>query len=381
MKDYYELLGVSKDATTEEIRRAYRKKARALHPDYAGPDSEEEFKQVSMAYEVLSDPKKRERYDLGGGPGMGNGSTGNPFGGGFQGSGFQGSGFGFQDIFESMFGGMGGFGSPAPNRGRAGQDILVAVEVSLRDVVFGATKEVVVDSAMVCATCGGNGAAPGTSPVTCVECGGTGSVTRIQNTLLGQMRVAVECPSCHGAGQTIPQPCPECHGEGRVHASRTVAVDIPAGVEAGTRIRLKGQGEAGTKGAPAGDLYVEIRETADPMFSRRGWDLNTSITVPMTTAALGTVFTLQTLDGEREVEIPAGTQPGQQIVLKNLGVTRLRGSGRGDLRVHVEVEVPKKLDAQSRELLEQLAELRGESRVEPTGAAAGGFFSKLRGKR
>lgn len=376
MKDYYELLGVSKDATTEEIRRAYRKKARVLHPDYAGPDSEEEFKQVSMAYEVLSDPKKRERYDLGGGPGMGNGSTGSPFG-----AGFQGSGFGFQDIFETMFGGMGGFGAPAPTRGRAGQDVLLAVEITLRDVVFGATKEVVVDSAMVCATCAGDGAAPGTSPVTCAECGGSGSVTRVQNTLLGQMRIAVECPACHGAGQTIPQPCPECRGEGRVQASRTVSVEIPAGVESGTRIRLKGQGQAGTKGAPAGDLYVEVRETPDPMFSRRGWDLNTSITVPMTTAALGTVFTLQTLDGERQVEIPAGTQPGEQIVLKNLGVTRLRGGGRGDLRVHVEVEVPKKLDPHSRELLEELAELRGESRVEPTEANSGGFFSRLRGKR
>lgn len=381
MKDYYELLGVTKNATVEEIRRAYRKKARELHPDYAGPDTEEEFKQVSMAYEVLSDPKKRERYDLGGGPGMGNGSTGSPFGAGFQSSGFSGGGFGFQDIFESMFGGMGGFDSPSPTRGRAGKDILVAVEVSLHDVVFGATKEVVVDSAMACATCGGNGAAPGTAPITCVECRGTGSVTRVQNTLLGQMRVAVECSVCRGAGQTIPQPCPECRGQGRVHASRTVAVDVPGGVENGTRIRLKGQGEAGTRGAPAGDLYVEVREVPDPMFSRRGWDLNTSITVPMTTAALGTVFTLQTLDGEREVEIPAGTQPGEQILLKNLGVTKLRGSGRGDLHVHVEVEIPKKLDADSRELLEKLAERRGEARVEPTGAGSGGFLSKLRGKR
>ena len=375
MKDYYELLGVSRSATTEEIRRAYRKKARELHPDYAGHESEEDFKMVSMAYEVLSDPQKRQRYDLGGGPGMGNGSAGY---GGFEGT--------FQDIFETMFGGGGAFGGStfgggAPQRGRPGQDILVAIEITLKDVVFGTTKEVMVDSAMVCATCNGTAAAPGTSPVTCSDCGGSGSVTRLQNTLLGQMRVAVACPKCQGQGQTISNPCPECHGEGRVQASRTVSVDIPAGVETGTRIRLRGEGQAGTKGAQAGDLYVEIRETPDPMFSRRGFDLNTSITVPMTTAALGTVFTLQTLDGDRQVEIPAGTQPGQKVTLKGLGIKRLRGSGRGDLHVHVEVEVPGKLDAESRSLLEQLAALRGESRVEPVGSRSGGFFDKLRGKR
>ncbi len=373
MKDYYELLGVERDATTEEIRRAYRKKARELHPDYAGPESEEAFKQVSQAYEVLSDPQKRERYDLGGGPGMGNGSTY---------PGFQGGSFGFSDIFETVFN-MGGFGAPpsGPARGRPGQDILVAVELNLQEVVFGTTKEVMVDSAMTCGTCNGTCAAPGTSPVTCDECSGSGSVTRVQNTLLGQMRVAVACPKCHGNGQTIAKPCPECNGEGRVQASRTISVDIPGGVESGTRIRLTGEGQAGTKGAPAGDLFVEIREQADPMFSRRGWDLNTTITVPMTTAALGTVFSLQTLDGQKEVEIPPGTQPGDRIELKGLGVTKLRGSGRGNLYVHVDVEVPRKLDDQSRSLLEQLAALRGEARMEPVGSKSGGFFGKFRGKR
>ncbi len=375
MRDYYEVLGVSRDATTEDIRRAYRKKARQLHPDYAGVESEEAFKEVSQAYEVLSDPQKRERYDLGGGPGMGDGSTYSPF---------QGAGFGFNDIFETVFSTMGGFGSSSAggsSRGRQGQDILVALELTLEEVVFGTTKEVMVDSAMVCPTCNGTCAAPGTSPVTCSECAGTGSVTRIQNTLLGQMRVAVACPRCKGQGQTIPHPCPECHGEGRVKASRTVSVDIPAGVESGTRIRLRGEGEAGTKGAPAGDLYVEVRELPDPLFSRRGFDLNTSITVPMTTAALGTLFTLQTLDGERQVEIKAGTQPGDTITLKGLGVRKLRGSGRGDLKVHVGVEVPHKLDAQSRELLEQLAAIRGEARVEPADTKSGGIFGKFRGKR
>ncbi|WP_099332180.1 molecular chaperone DnaJ [Actinomyces minihominis] len=375
MTDYYELLGVSRDASTEDIRRAYRKKARELHPDYAGPESEDAFKSVSMAYEVLSDPEKRQRYDLGGGPGMGNGSAG--YGG------FQGGGFGFQDIFETMFSNMGGFGggTGAPQYGRPGQDTLVAVEVSLRDVVFGATKEILVDSAMTCTTCSGSGAAPGTTPVTCVECSGTGSVTRVQNTLLGQMRVATACPRCQGQGQTIPTPCSECHGEGRVQASRSVTVEIPAGVENGTRIRLRGDGQAGTRGAPSGDLYVEVREVPDPMFARRGNDLNTSITVPMTTAALGTRFTLQTLDGDQQVDIHPGTQPGEVITIKGLGVKRLRSNSRGDLHIHVEVEVPRKLDAESKSLLEQLAALRGEARVEPVSSRSGGFFDKFRGKR
>lgn len=375
MRDYYEVLGVSRDATTEEIRRAYRKKARDLHPDYAGPASEEAFKEVSQAYEVLSDSQKRERYDLGGGPGMGNGSAGY--------SGFSGGSFGFNDLFETMFTNMGGFGGAATTaqRGRQGQDTLVAVEVSLEEVVFGTTKEVMVDSAVVCTTCQGTCAAPGTTPVTCAECGGSGSVTRVQNTLLGQMRMAVVCPRCQGQGQSIPTPCSECHGEGRVQASRSVSVDIPPGVESGTRIRLRGEGQAGSRGAPAGDLYIEIREVPDPMFARRGFDLNTSITIPMTTAALGTIFALQTLDGEKEVEIPPGTQPGETITLKGLGVKRLRGSGRGDLKVHVEVEVPRKLDDQQRALLEQLANSRGDVRVEPADVKSGGFFGKFRGKR
>ncbi len=367
MKDFYEILGVSRDASSEEIRRAYRKKARELHPDYAGVESEEAFKEVSMAYETLSDPRKREQYDLGGTPGAGY-------------PGFAGGSFGFSDLFESMFGAMGGFGAGSgPTRGRPGRDNLVGVEVDLKDVVFGTSKQVILDTALSCATCEGSGAAPGTSPVKCATCQGAGSVPRVQNTPLGQMRMAVPCQDCQGEGQTVAQVCVECHGEGRVHASRTVEVEIPAGVEEGTRIRMRGQGEAGTHGAAAGDLYVEVRVRPDTLFSRQGDDLHTSVTVPMTTAALGTVINLETFDGEQQVEVPAGTQPGTAIPLRGLGVGHLRTAGRGDLFVHVEVDVPKKLDDRSRALLEELAEHRGEGRNAPDGSD-GGFFSKLKEK-
>ncbi len=368
MRDYYEVLGVSKSATTEEIRRAYRKKARELHPDYAGVESEEAFKEVSVAYETLSDPDKRERYDLGVPV---NRTGGTPFTGGFG---------GFSDIFDAMFN-MGGFSAPQanPNRGRAGSDTTVAIEVTLEEVVFGAEKQVMIDTQMVCTTCEGTCCAPGTSPVKCSMCSGTGSVTRVQNSLLGQLRLAVPCNACGGQGRTIPNPCHECRGEGRVRATRTISVDIPAGVETGSRVRLRGQGEAGTMGSVAGDLYVEIRVRPDQYFSRRGYDLHTSINVPMTTAALGVKFPLLTFDGEQEIVIQPGTQPNEEIVLRGLGIGRLRGGGRGDLHVHVGVEIPTKLDDRSRELLDELAKHRGEDAERPE-VRGGGFFGKLKDK-
>lgn len=354
VNDYYEILGVSRDATQEEIRKAYRKRARQLHPDYAGPDSEEAFKDLSVAYETLSDPQKRQMYDIGG-PDALHGGTGDA-----------GAGFGFADIFESMFGG-GGFASasgPIP-RARRGQDQLLAVEVTLEEETFGAKKEVSLDTWVRCERCGGTCCEPGTHPTTCPTCGGTGSVTRVQRSLLGNVRTQTPCSACQGHGTTISQPCRECSGEGRVRSRRTMTVDIPVGVDNGTRIRLTGRGEAGPAGGPNGDLYLEIREKRHPVFTRRGDDLHTWITIPMTTAALGTVFELQTLDGAREVVIKSGTQPQGEVVLGGLGVGHLQRPGRGDLHVHVDVEVPRKLDDRSRQLLEELASIRGEARVEP----------------
>ncbi len=365
MKDFYEILGVSSDASTEEIRRAYRKKARELHPDHAGTDSEEAFKEVSVAYQTLSDPQKRQEYDLGG--------PARAF------PGFGGSGFGFSDLFETMFGTMGAFGAGSgPTRGRPGRDNLVAVEVTLEDVVFGTQKQVLLNTAMSCSTCTGTGSAPGSSPELCSTCAGGGSQVRVQNTPLGQVRMAVPCGDCGGQGRKIVDACGECQGQGRIHASRTITVDIPAGVEEGTRIRLRGQGEAGAQGGSSGDLYVEIRVTDNKLFSRSGDDLHTTVSVPMSAAALGTTMTLDTFDGEKEVEIPAGTQPMTSIPLSGLGVGRLRRPGRGDLVVHVEVVVPRDLDEHSRDLLEQFAEHRREQRVKVANSA--GFLGKLKDK-
>ncbi len=365
MRDYYEVLGVSRDASTEEIRRAYRKKARQLHPDYAGPQSEEAFKELSVAYEVLSDPTKRERYNLGG--------YDRPGAGGMPGT------FGFADLFDAMFGGAGGFSpfSGPQTHGKPGRDSKVSVQISLEDAVFGATEQVVLDTNVTCGTCNGTCAAPGTSPVTCTACNGAGQVTKVQSSLLGQIRVAVPCTSCSGSGRIITDPCDNCRGEGRVRVSRTISVDVPAGIQDGSRIKLRGQGEAGARGGADGDLYVEVHVKADPLFTRRGYDLHTSITVPMTTAALGVVFPLTTFDGEKEIVVPPGTQPGDQITLKGLGVTKMGTAVRGDLIVHVEVEIPTKLDAQSRELLEELAKHRGEE-VGERPPVKHGVFGRLR---
>lgn len=368
MSDYYEILGVERSATQEEIKKAYRKKARQLHPDYAGPDSEEAFKDLSVAYETLSDPQKRQMYDVGGADALHGGMGG-------------GGDFGFGDIFEAMFGGGGGFssgGGPVP-RARRGQDQLVGVDVTLEEETFGAKKEIRIDTWVRCETCGGSCCAPGTHAVTCSVCRGTGSVMRVQRSLLGNIRTQTPCSACQGHGTTIPSPCHECTGQGRTRTRRTITVDIPVGVDNGTRVRLSGEGEAGPAGGPNGDLYLEIHEKKHPIFTRRGDDLHTWITVPMTTAALGTEFQLQTLDGMRPVAVRAGTQPQEEVVLDGLGVGRLQRPGRGDLHVHVDVEIPKGLDDRSRELLEELAQIRGEDRVEPRRTEPS-VFERLRDK-
>lgn len=371
--DYYAVLGVARDATQDQIKKAYRRLARELHPDVAdGDGAAERFKDVSRAYEVLSNPEKRQLYDRGVDPSAPGGGAG-----GF------GAGFGFQDIFETFFGAAGGASAqrgPVP-RARRGQDALVRLDLDLAEAVFGAHREVTVDTAVICPTCAGSCCRPGTSPRTCDVCGGRGVVQRVARSFLGQVMTSSPCAACHGFGTVIPEPCPECSGEGRVRSRRTLTVDVPAGVETGTRIRLTGQGEVGPAGGPAGDVYLEVRERPHEVFIRQGDDLHCTLELPMTAAALGTTVELDTLDGAREIDVRPGTQPGEVLLQRGLGVGRLHTGGRGDLHVHVDVAVPTALDAEQERLLRELAVLRGEERPSSRlSAVSSGVFARLRDK-
>lgn len=369
MSDHYATLGVSRDASIDDIKKAYRKLARTHHPDIAGDAGAERFKNITAAYEVLSDPDKRQMYDL----------TGSSSGSG-QGAG---PGFGFQDIFDTFFGAAAGAGTargPVP-RTRRGQDALVRIDLDLAEAAFGVRREIQVETAVTCSTCGGTCAAPGTHPRPCGVCGGRGSVQRVARSFLGQVMTQQRCDACQGFGSTIPEPCRDCSGEGRVRTRRTITIDVPAGVETGRRIKLTAQGEVGPGGGPAGDLYVEVRERPHPVFTRRGDDLHCSTSVPMTAAALGTVLSIETLDGPHDLDIAPGTQPDEVVSLRGLGMGRLRGGGRGDLHVHLEVEVPTRLDERQAQLLRDLAAIRGEerptARLAPTGS---GVFARLKDK-
>ncbi len=367
--DLYAVLGVSHDATAEEIKRSYRKLARELHPDVnPDPAIQDRFKEVTAAYEVLSDPDKRQMYDLGGDPR-----------GGAGGAGF-GAGFGFGDIMDAFFGTQSR--GPRPRMGR-GKDALIRLQVTLAEATFGATRDLTVDTAVACDECHGAGTAPGSQVVTCTMCQGRGEVQSVQRSFLGQVMTARPCPQCQGYGTLIPHPCPECSGEGRVRTRRTLTVKIPPGVDTGTRIQLTGEGEVGPGAGPAGDLFLEIVEAPHEVFSRQGDDLHCTITLPMTAAALGTSIDLETLDGPESIDVRAGTQSGETVTLRQKGVTHLRASGRGDLHVHVDVQTPTKLDERQEELLRELAALRGEERPAGTVQAShpgqgGGLFSRLR---
>ncbi|GMA20075.1 molecular chaperone DnaJ [Arsenicicoccus piscis] len=368
MNDYYAQLGVAKDASPEEIKRAYRKLARQLHPDVnAGPEAEDQFKKVSQAYDVLGDPDKRRSYDMGADPYGGNAA-------GF------GQGFTFSDIMDQFFGAgaaQAGRG-PRPRR-RRGQDALVRAEVDLRTAVFGGEKELHIDTAVECSTCHGDGTQPGTSPKTCDACNGRGEIQQIQRSFLGQIMTARPCGVCHGYGTVLPNPCFECSGDGRVRTRRTLTIKVPAGVDTGTRIQLRGEGEVGPGGGETADLYVEIGVAPDPVFQRQGDDLHCTINVPMTAAALGTSITLDTFDGPTRVEVRQGAQPADKVTLRDQGVTHLRGNGRGDLLVHLDVQTPTRLDHRQEELLRELADLRGEASVQADLQPANkGLFGKLR---
>ncbi len=361
--DYYDLLGVSRDATREQIKKAYQKKARALHPDInPDPEAQEQLKKISHAYETLSNAEKRRAYDMGGGPGMGS------FGGG---------GFDFADIFDMFAGASGMRGrnqGPIPRRRRGG-DVLRRVSIDLRDVVFGAEKEITFRTAVLCATCSGSCCATGTTPTPCSACHGSGHVQRVAQSLLGQVMTMAPCPTCEGHGDVIQSPCPECAGRGRTVADRTVTVRIPSGVEHGTRVQLRGEGEVGEAGGPSGDLFVELAVEEHEIFTRERDDLVAHLSIPMTSAALGAVVPLDTFDGEQQVEIRAGAQTGDEVTLKGLGVTPLRREKRGDLRVKLAVLTPQDLSEQERELLEQFARLRGD---EAQRGRKQGPFQKLR---
>ena len=333
--DLYEVLGVGRDASDEELKRAYRSKAREHHPDANRGDAEtgERFKEISLAYEVLKDP---ERRGMGGAAGGRSRRTG-----------------------------------PVP-----GPDAEMVLRLSFREAVFGAQREVDVDTPVHCTTCEGSGARPGTSAVRCSECQGAGELRRVRQSILGQVITAVTCTRCQGTGQSIESPCEDCRGEGRRNEHRTLTVDIPAGVDDGSTLRLAGHGPAGFRGGPNGALFVHLAVEPDDVFERSGVDLHASVHVPMTLAALGGSTGFDTLDDQRDLSIAAGTHTGAVLQLKGLGVPRLRGRGRGDLFVHVQVDTPTGLDDHQRELLAALAETRGEHLGSPPHGE--GIFSKLR---
>ena len=375
-RDYYGTLGVSKNATDQEIKRAYRKLAREHHPD-VNPDesAQKRFQEISAAYEVLSDPEKRRIVDLGGDPLEPGGSGG----GGFGGAGFGG---GLGDVFEAFFGGGAG-GSRGP-RGRVqpGADSLLRTRLTLEECARGVTKTVTVDTAILCDSCTGSGTNGDSKPVRCETCGGAGEVQSVQRSFLGQVMTSRPCPTCRGVGETIPDPCRKCGGDGRVRARREITVKVPAGVGNGMRIRLAAQGEVGPGGGPAGDLYVEVVEQQHEVFVRDGDDLHCTIRVPMTDAALGTEVTIDTiLDGPTEITVDPGTQPGSVAVLRGHGMPKLRSGTRGDLHAHLEVVVPTRLDHKQTKLLEDLRRHSDRERVEvvTTGSQnSGGLFSRLR---
>ena len=374
-RDYYAILGVRQDATAEEIKRAYRKKARELHPDVnPDPEAQHRFKELSTAYEVLSDPRKRQIVDLGGdplatagaGPGMGD-----PF-----------AGFGLGDIMDAFFGG--GTSTRGPrSRVQAGADALIRLDLTLEECASGTQRELTVDTAVLCGRCDGSGSSAGTGTATCETCGGRGDIQTVQRSFLGQVVSSRPCPTCRGYGEVIVEPCQQCGGDGRVRARRTVTVNIPPGVADGMRIRLAGHGEVGPGGGPAGDLYVEVEELPHEAFRRDGADLHGEVKVPMTAAALGATLPLATLDDTEELRIEPGTQSGSVLRLPGGGMPRLRATGRtegrGDLYVHLEVQTPTGLDPRQTELIHQLAELRGEEQPElAANGRAGGLFSRLR---
>lgn len=360
-RDYYELLGVQRDASEPEIKRAFRRLARELHPDVSeAPDAEERFKKIVEAYEVLSKAETRELYDRYGHAGL--------RGGGYQPGHFD---FGsLSDLFSAFFGDD-LLGARAQSRGA---DLSAVVTIELAEAATGTTRDVPFEIAVTCTRCGGDGAEPGTSVHTCETCGGLGRVQHVSRSVFGEFVRTGTCPTCNGSGRRIETPCTECQGLGRVLEERKLSVTIPPGIHDGQRIRLSGEGHAGTLGARAGDIYVQVHVRRDPRFVREGDDLFSTVDLTMTQAALGATVTIPTLDGEHELAFDAGTQPGEIVVLRGRGMPVLQGFGRGDHRVLVNVVVPRHLSDEQRRLLEQF-DTHADER---TYKADEGFFEKLK---
>jgi len=366
VSDYYALLGVARNATDDEIKRAYRSLARQYHPD-SNPDPEvtEKFKEINVAYETLKDPERRRRYDLFGEDGT------RPSGGGAS----AGEAFGFGDIFDAFFG-----GDPFGNRGQAGPprapDAEAVVHLELAQAAFGTTATVEIRLPVACERCDGSGCETGTHPARCDVCGGAGEVREVRRSILGQIVTAAPCVACSATGSRIPTPCQECRGDGRVRATRSIDVEVPSGVDDGQRLRLTGRGPAAPRGGTSGDLYVTVRVAPDPRFERHGDDLLHIRKIAFTQAALGTHLDVDTLEGNvEELIVAPGTQPGHVVRLKGRGVPALRGRGRGDLLVRIDVEVPMHLSAEEDELMRSFAEMRGE---EVAGVQDKRMFSRLR---
>lgn len=358
-KDYYELLGVPRTASEDEIKKAFRKLAHQHHPDKGGGD-EAKFKEVNEAYQVLSNKERRAKYDQFGEAAFRPGGGGAGFRwedfarqGGSGGSRTETVDFG--DIGD-IFGDFLGFGGGRRSRPqtRAGADIETAVTVPFLEAAFGATHTVRLRKPVRCPRCSGNGAEPGTSIETCPTCGGSGQVEQVRETILGAMRSVSPCPTCDGTGKKAVSPCRRCHGQGRVTETETLAVSIPAGIDHGQRIRIAGKGEAGERNAPPGDLYLHVRVAPDPRFSREGADVLSTIRVPLSTAALGGSLDVETIDGAVRLKIPAGTPSGKVILLKGKGIPRLESRGRGDHRVTVDIIIPTRLSARAKKLLQEL---------------------------
>ncbi len=367
--DFYETLGVSKTADEKELKSAFRKLAMQYHPDRNPGDhtAEVKFKEINEAYETLKDPQKRAAYDRYGHAAFEQGGMGGGFSGGF-------SGGGFSDIFEDIFGEMmgGGRQRQRSSSGRErGADLRYNMEITLEESFTGKTAQIRVPTSVTCDVCSGSGAKPGTQPKTCGTCQGSGRVRAAQ----GFFSIERTCPTCHGRGTIIPDPCQKCHGHGRITEERSLSVNIPAGIEDGTRIRLQGEGEAGVRGGPAGDLYIFLSVKPHEFYQRDGADLYCSVPISMTTAALGGTFDVTTLDGTKSrVTVPEGTQAGKQFRLKGKGMPVLRSTQNGDLYIQVQIETPQKLTKRQRELLQEFEQISSkENNPESTG-----FFARMK---